>query len=347
MLRFWDSELHFWRKSRRNASFWASKFHCVKEVSQKCFVFDFQSVIFEGSLAQKLRFWASTLRFLKEVSHKSFVWQNHLNHTSVDNHITWTSNHLASKPLESQINWQPNHLNLMSFEADINWLSNQLNSAHPLPIGSLSLETSAAASCGRYVMFLWNLIYIYIYRLGMARPFNLHHAKVVSGGPQFYIQLVHSVGFRYQNALMVQVSHQESVKVSFICTKDSMDFSAESSRIIWCSCCGLHLRSWRWPAGFVVEILYLNRLSAGMFFEVTSPTPRLENAEQLHPWLTGGSSVRKYLGAVLLRSRRQCEPKTEQHVGSSRPFSGTEERPAFLSKNVPPWHQTAPNNPPN
>ena len=133
-----------------------------------------QVVIFDGSLAEKLRFWASKLyfwrksrrkasflsfkdSFLKEVSQKSFVWQNHLNHTSVDNHITWTSNHLTSKPLESQINWQPTHLNLDSFESDINWLSNQLNSAHSLPIGSLSLETSATALCGRYVIRIYLL----------------------------------------------------------------------------------------------------------------------------------------------------------------------------------------------
>ena len=186
------STCHFWRKSRTESSFliffifegslvqmvrfWSSKLHFLKEVSQKCFVFELQSV------------------FLEEVSQKSFVWQNHLNHTSVDNQITWTSNHLTSKSLESQINWQPTHLNLKSidnqitwisdqltteslesqinwqphhlkvkstdnqnhltfnsFESDINWFSTQLNSAQPLPIGSLSLETSATALCGRYL----------------------------------------------------------------------------------------------------------------------------------------------------------------------------------------------------
>ena len=90
-LRFWAPKLHFWRKSRRNASFLIFKASFLKEASQKCFVFDLQSFIFEGSLAQKLRFWASKLRFwrksrtkasflifkvsfLKEVSHKSFVF---------------------------------------------------------------------------------------------------------------------------------------------------------------------------------------------------------------------------------------------------------------------------------
>ena len=61
----------------------------LKEVSQKCFVFDLQSFVFEGSLAEMLRFWSSKLRFwrksrtnvsflsfkasfLKEVSQNSF-----------------------------------------------------------------------------------------------------------------------------------------------------------------------------------------------------------------------------------------------------------------------------------
>ena len=91
-LRFWASKLHFWRKSRRNASFLIFKASFLKEVSQKCFVFDLQSFVFEGSLAEKLRFWASKLHFwrksrrnasflifkasfLKEVSQKCFVFE--------------------------------------------------------------------------------------------------------------------------------------------------------------------------------------------------------------------------------------------------------------------------------
>ena len=90
-LRFWASKRHFWRKSRRNASFLGFKASILKEVSQKSFVFELQSFIFEGSLAQKLRFWASKLyfwrksrrkasflsfeaSFLKEVSQKCFVF---------------------------------------------------------------------------------------------------------------------------------------------------------------------------------------------------------------------------------------------------------------------------------
>ena len=92
MLRFWASKLHFWRKSRRNASFLSFKASFLKEVSQKSFVFELQRFDFEGSLAEKLRFWASKLQFwrksrrkvsflifkasfLKEVSQKSFVFE--------------------------------------------------------------------------------------------------------------------------------------------------------------------------------------------------------------------------------------------------------------------------------
>ena len=62
-LRFWSSKFLFWRKSRTKASFLTFKASFLKEVSQKCFVFDLQSFIFEGSLAEKLRFLASKLHF--------------------------------------------------------------------------------------------------------------------------------------------------------------------------------------------------------------------------------------------------------------------------------------------
>ena len=102
---------------------------------------------------------------------------NHLNLALVDNQITWISDQPTTKPVESQITWQPksfenqtrwqpHYLNLKSTDNrniwlsthlnDINWLSNQLNSTHLLPIGSLSLETSATASCGRYVMLMFS-----------------------------------------------------------------------------------------------------------------------------------------------------------------------------------------------
>ena len=81
---------HFWRKSRRKAWFLSFEASFLKEVSNKTFVFEFRTFIFEGSLAEKLRFRASKLHFwrksrrkawflsfeasfLKEFSQKSFV----------------------------------------------------------------------------------------------------------------------------------------------------------------------------------------------------------------------------------------------------------------------------------
>ena len=249
MLRFWASKLQFWRKSQKSFVFelqslkfegsLAEKLHLLifkasflKDVSHTSFVFELQSFIFEGSPAEKLRLTKSfesriswqpnhlnlksfdiqiTFMNLKSIDNqliwisnrlatKSFESQinlqpNHLNLKSIDNHITWSSNQqttkiissthrLTTKPLESQIIWHPNHLklksldnqnhlnlksddnqshlNLDSFESDINWLSNQLNSAHSLPIGSLSLETSATALCGRYVIY-WTWLPNYIH----------------------------------------------------------------------------------------------------------------------------------------------------------------------------------------
>ena len=156
MLRFWSSKLHFWRKSRRNASFLSFKASFLKEVSQKCFVFDLQSFNFEGSLAEMLRFWSSKLQFRRKSRRKaSFlifkasiltsqtIWHpNHLNLKSLDNQTTWISNHSTSKSLElrinwqpksfeSQITWQPNHLNLESFDVQITWISNHLTTKPP------------------------------------------------------------------------------------------------------------------------------------------------------------------------------------------------------------------------
>ena len=63
-LRFWVSQLHFWRTSRRKASF-------LKEVSQKSLVFEFRSFVFEGSLAEKFGFWVSKLHFWRKSRRKA------------------------------------------------------------------------------------------------------------------------------------------------------------------------------------------------------------------------------------------------------------------------------------
>ena len=118
-LHFWVSKLQFWRKSRRIASFLIFQASFLTEVSQKSFVFEFQSFNFEGSLAQKLRL---TKSFESHIS-----WQpNHLNLKSFDIQVTLISNQLTTNSFESQIGWQPNHLNLRSIDNRITWISNQL-----------------------------------------------------------------------------------------------------------------------------------------------------------------------------------------------------------------------------
>ena len=86
---FWSIHLKIVKTYWNSEVKWPVNMWFLKEVSQKCFVFDLQSFIFEGSLAQKLRFWASKLHFwrksrrtasflsfkasfLKEVSQNSF-----------------------------------------------------------------------------------------------------------------------------------------------------------------------------------------------------------------------------------------------------------------------------------
>ena len=54
---------HFWRKSRRKASFLSFAASFLKEVSQKSFVLELRSFIFEGSFAEKLGFLIWKLQF--------------------------------------------------------------------------------------------------------------------------------------------------------------------------------------------------------------------------------------------------------------------------------------------
>ena len=134
----------------------------LKEVSQKSFVFEFRSFIFEGSLAEKLRFRASKLHFwrksrrkalflsfkapfLKEVSQKncvlelrSFVFEGSLaqklRFRASKLHVLRKSRRKASfssfqleSEIKFQIHWFSNQMNLKSIEVEINWISNQLN----------------------------------------------------------------------------------------------------------------------------------------------------------------------------------------------------------------------------
>ena len=62
---------HFWRKSRRKASFLSLEASFLKEVSQKSFVLELRSFIFGGSLAEKLRLRASKLHFWRKSRRKA------------------------------------------------------------------------------------------------------------------------------------------------------------------------------------------------------------------------------------------------------------------------------------
>ena len=54
---------HFWRKSRRKVSFLSFAASFLKDFSQKSFVLELRSFIFEGSFAEKLGFWVWKLQF--------------------------------------------------------------------------------------------------------------------------------------------------------------------------------------------------------------------------------------------------------------------------------------------
>ena len=128
MLGFWSSKLQFWRKSRRKASFLSFTASILKEVSQKSFVFELQSSIREGSLAESFFLVASKLQSSWQPNHlnlQSFDIQITWILNSIDTQLIWISNRLTTKSLqsqinckadslESQINWHPHHLKFKS-----------------------------------------------------------------------------------------------------------------------------------------------------------------------------------------------------------------------------------------
>ena len=115
------------------------------------------------------------------------IWiSNHLNLKVVESQISWSSNELTTKTLnlksmEFPSSWISNRPNVKSIESQTKWHAKQLNLKsidfrtnwipHLLPIGALSLETSATASCGRYICQICQIyqtyicIYIYMYTL--------------------------------------------------------------------------------------------------------------------------------------------------------------------------------------
>ena len=77
----WQAQ-YFWSIHLKiTKTYWNSEVKCLlnmsilKEVSQKSFVFELQSFIFEGSLAQKFRFWASKLHFWRKSRTKASFFE--------------------------------------------------------------------------------------------------------------------------------------------------------------------------------------------------------------------------------------------------------------------------------
>ena len=61
-----QSTFHFWRKSRRIASFLTLLSSKIEEVSQNCFVFDVVNFKKWGGLAELLRFWCGQLQKMRK-----------------------------------------------------------------------------------------------------------------------------------------------------------------------------------------------------------------------------------------------------------------------------------------
>ena len=152
MLRFWSSKLHFWRNSRTKVSFLNFKASFLKEVSHKSFGFELQSVIFEGSLAQKLRFWASKLHFWRKSrtkasflsfkasffegsladmlgfwSSKLHCWRKSRRNASFLSFKASILKEVSHKNSFDKIIWITHQLTTKSFEPQIIWHPNHLN----------------------------------------------------------------------------------------------------------------------------------------------------------------------------------------------------------------------------
>ena len=133
--RFWSSKLRFWRKSRRKASFLSFKASILKEVSQKCFVFDLQSFVFEGSLAQKLRFWASTLQFWRKSRTKaSFLifkasFLKEVSQNSFSQSVSQSVSQIASQSLNQSVSQSVSQLVNQSGSQLVHWMWSPLTFA--------------------------------------------------------------------------------------------------------------------------------------------------------------------------------------------------------------------------
>ena len=120
-LRFWVSKLHFWRKSRRKASFWSFKTSFLKEVAS---LLSLEASCLK-EVWQKVCFWTSKLHFLNVKSIESQIkWiSNWTTCQSIESQSEWLSNQLNPEAIESEIVWTWNRLNLTSLESQVTYLN--------------------------------------------------------------------------------------------------------------------------------------------------------------------------------------------------------------------------------
>ena len=115
----------------------------------KCYLPTYLSIDLSVYLPTYLSIYPSIYRSIHRSSYlpveTNWSW-NQLNLKSVESQSNWVSKQLTFKSIESEINWNSIQLNFKSVDSHIYWIS------HFTPIGFLSLETSATASCGRYVI---------------------------------------------------------------------------------------------------------------------------------------------------------------------------------------------------
>ena len=125
VIRFGAAKLHFWRKSRRKASF-----------------LNFKTLFLTFTSGEPRIEWLAITNWipnrltLKTIESRScWIWNQlrlitwitpHVTLKPLDSQTNCNSIQLNLKPMESQIGWQPNPLNLKSVDNQITWNSNQL-----------------------------------------------------------------------------------------------------------------------------------------------------------------------------------------------------------------------------
>ena len=183
-----DNQNHWNLKSYDNPIIWISSHSTSKS-------FEFRSIDNQNHIWISNQSTSKSLEFRINWQPKPFESQiirrpNHLNSESIDNQNQWNL-----KSDDNQITWIPNQMTTKPFDSQFTWIWHQLifdpiELHTPLPIGSLSLETSATALCGRYVIYisrrLWGISNI---SLGSAWGIGTRDAKRASG--PFFAPLPH------------------------------------------------------------------------------------------------------------------------------------------------------------